>query len=74
MNRATTLPLILMLTLALRAAPPAVEAQPAKIPRIEVAFFGSPGASCVEAFRQRLRDASYVEGQTLEADLRKDSA
>ena len=61
---------MVILMLGLVAAPLAVDSQPARIPRIGVAFFGSPGDSCIEAFRQGLRDASYVEGQTLAVEYR----
>jgi ABC-type uncharacterized transport system substrate-binding protein len=67
---ASRLVLIVALMLGLLVAPLAADTQPTKIPRIGVAFFGSPGASCVEVFRQGLRDASYVEGQTLAVEYR----
>jgi putative tryptophan/tyrosine transport system substrate-binding protein len=61
---------LVTLMLGLLVAPLAADAQPTKIPRVGVAFFGWPGASCVEALRQGLRDASYVEGQTLAVEYR----
>jgi putative ABC transport system substrate-binding protein len=57
-------------TLALLAAPLAVQAQPAKIPRIGVLRPGSPPDPFVEAFRQGLRELGYVESQSATIDVR----
>ena len=59
--------LALVFTLALLAAPFAVEAQPpTKVHRVGRLLGGrSPLDSSFEAFRQRLREISYVEGQNL---------
>ena len=64
----TALALLVMLALSIFVGPLAVAAQPpAKIPRIGMLLGGSPDwtAPTLEAFRQRLRELGYVEGQTL---------
>jgi putative ABC transport system substrate-binding protein len=63
--------LALALVLALLAAPPAADAQQAaKVPRIGLLSGTSPPTSAapsppLEAFRQRLRDLGWVEGQNV---------
>src|SRR5260370_34137 len=71
--RVTALSLIVSLTLALLAAPLAVEAQQAtRVYRIGVLFSGpvSALAASVQAFREGLRELGYVEGQNLAVELR----
>jgi putative ABC transport system substrate-binding protein len=59
------------LTGGLLAAPLAVEAQQAKIPRIGVLSPGSPGPSpLLNAFQQGLRELGYVEGQNIRLEYR----
>jgi putative tryptophan/tyrosine transport system substrate-binding protein len=61
-----------MLIIALLAAPLAVEAQPAKAPRL--GFLGiSPAAAYatrIEGFRQGLRELGYIEGQNIAIEWR----
>lgn len=54
-------------SLGLLVAPGAAEAQPTpRVPRIGLLLRGAPGPSAnVEAFRQGLRELSYVEGQNV---------
>jgi len=65
----------LIVLLAALAAPLAVEAQPAKKePRIGVLFSGSQSSPLtpryLDAFRNELRDAGYVEGRNITIDWR----
>ena len=63
----------LILTLTILVAPLAAAAQPlAKVPRIGLLAFGSPGPQqvLVEAFRQGLRDLGYAEGQNVAIEYR----
>ncbi len=63
----------LSLALVLLAVPLAVEAQPARVPRIGVLSPGSPGPSrLLDAFRQGLRELGYVEGQNIAMEYRFD--
>ena len=53
--------------------PPAAAAEPRakKLPRIAVLEPGlAPGASCLAAFRQGMRDLGYIDGKTVTIDLR----
>jgi putative ABC transport system substrate-binding protein len=72
--RLTIVGIIATFILAILAAPRASEAQSAaKIPRIGILWFGSPvvGPSPhLEAFRQRLRELGYTEGQHLVIETR----
>ena len=56
----------------LSSAPPAAEAQPAKVPRI--GFLGAASASGyapqLKAFREGLRDLGYVEGKNIAIEYR----
>jgi putative tryptophan/tyrosine transport system substrate-binding protein len=54
------------------AAPLAAEAQQAaKVPRVGLLFFGSPGPSReIDSFRQGLRELGYVEGQNIVVEYR----
>src|SRR5712691_8270748 len=64
---------IVTLILSLLTAPLAAKAQPAgKMPRIGILAPGTPAGPWVEAFRQRLRDLGYVEGQTIALEIRWD--
>jgi hypothetical protein len=67
------LKLITAMIFALLAAPLAAEGQPAgKVYRIGFLAIGAPywkDSSLVEAFRQGLRDAGWIEGQTLTIDI-----
>jgi ABC-type uncharacterized transport system substrate-binding protein len=60
------------LALGTLAAPPAIAAQPAKIPRIGYLGPVSPsaGAFLLESFRQGLRELGYVEGRNILIDYR----
>ena len=65
--------IIILLTMALLAAPLAAEAQaPAKVPRIGFLTARSPTdlPHHLEAFRQGLRELGYVEGQTIAIEYR----
>jgi len=65
--------LIVALALGLLAAPLAASAQqPAKVPRIGFLGTSSPSleAHLVEAFRQKLRDLGYIEGQNIAIEYR----
>ena len=63
--------LLLILAMAILAAPlPAEAQQAAKVPRIGVLRPGSPPDPSVEAFRQGLRDLGYVEGQNIAVEYR----
>ena len=70
----STVGVIVALTLSVLAAPCAVQAQPAKVPRIGVlAVEGRPAASpdhFQAEFREALRERGYVEGQTILVDYR----
>ena len=70
--RSAGLPLLFIL--GLLAAPPTAEAQPAegKVYRVGLLWPGGspPRPPRMDAFRQGLRDAGYVEGQNLTIDLR----
>jgi putative tryptophan/tyrosine transport system substrate-binding protein len=69
----STLGCIMILTLSLLVAPLAATAQPAeKLPRIGVLAPGTPPEPWTGAFRQRLQDLGYVEGQTIALDIRWD--
>ena len=64
-------------TLALLAAPPAAEAQPAaKVPRLGLLMPGRPefasSSGPMEALRQGLRDLGWVEGRTITFEPRWD--
>ncbi len=62
-----------ILVLSLLAAPPAAEAQqPARMPRIGYLGTSSPSREphYVEAFRQKLRDLGYIEGQNIAMEYR----
>jgi ABC-type uncharacterized transport system substrate-binding protein len=61
-----------MLFLALLAAPLTTGAQTAgKVPRVAFLFYGSSGPSReLDAFRQGLRELSYVEGQSIAVEYR----
>ena len=65
---------ILIVVLAMLAAPPLVaEAQPAgKVPRVAYLNVSSAASatSAVEAFRQRLRELGYIEGQNILIEYR----
>jgi len=63
---------IVTLTLSLRAAPLAADAQPAaKVARIGyLSPAGGAGSPFAEAFRQGLRELGYVEGQTIALEFR----
>jgi ABC-type uncharacterized transport system substrate-binding protein len=67
----TAIGCIVTLTLSLLMAVPTTEAQPgAKIPRVGVLSAGSPpprspSLASLEAFRQRLHDLGYIEGQNI---------
>jgi putative ABC transport system substrate-binding protein len=56
----------------LLASPLVAQAQPAgKVPRVGFLFYGSPGPSReVDAFRQGLRELSYIEGQNIAIEYR----
>jgi hypothetical protein len=60
-------PLALVVALGILLAPLAAEAQPPKVPRIGFLETSSPSARqhLWEAFRQRLRELGYVEGQNI---------
>jgi len=63
----------ILLGVFLLAAPPAAEAQaPPKVPRIGFLTPRSPtdNLSTLEAFRQRLRELGYVEGQNIAIEYR----
>jgi hypothetical protein len=66
--------IMVILTLSLRAVPLAVEAQPAKVPRIGVLAVGGGMAPTPERlqseFHEALRERGYVEGQTVLVDYR----
>jgi putative ABC transport system substrate-binding protein len=63
--------LAVMLTLGVVLAPLAAEPQQAgKVPRIGILRPGSPPDPFVEAFRQGLRELSYVEGRTISIEYR----
>src|SRR5437667_199342 len=71
--RVTALSLIVSLPLVLLAAPLAVDAQQAtRVYRIGVLLSGpvSALAASVQAFRERLRELGYIEGQNLALELR----
>ena len=59
-----------LLVLALLAAPLAVDAQPAKIPRIGVIGELSPDDPFLAAFRQGLRELGYAEGKNIAVEYR----
>src|SRR5712691_3411264 len=64
---------VAVLNFALLAAPLAAQAQqPTKVPRIGYLGPSSPSleSHLVEAFRQRLRDLGYIEGQNINIDYR----
>ena len=62
--------LVVVLTLSLSPAPPAVQAQqpPGKTARI--GFLGDVPSFLDEAFRQGLRELGYVEGQNIAIEHR----
>ena len=71
--RCTRVGLLIILTLALLAAPRAGEAQqPAKVPWIGYLESGvaAPGTPFLEAFRKGLRDLGWVEGQNIVIEVR----
>jgi ABC-type uncharacterized transport system substrate-binding protein len=70
MTPTRTLPLILMLALALLAAPIVVEAQPGKVPRIGYLTQRSGPGTREEAFRQGLRDLGYVRESDIVIEYR----
>ncbi len=64
---------LVILALGIQAAPlPAEAQQPARAPRIGYLISGSPPAwsSRLHAFREGLRHLGYVEGQTIQLELR----
>jgi len=62
---------LVALAVALLAAPLAVAAQPAKVPRIGVLSLDSPTNSvCVDGLRRGLTELGYVEGKTYVLELR----
>ena len=74
----STVGVIVTLTLRLLVAPLAVEAQPAKVPRIgvlavESGIFVTPERALAE-FREALRERGYVEGQNVLIDYRSVAA
>jgi putative tryptophan/tyrosine transport system substrate-binding protein len=64
--------LITRLSLAVLAAPVAVEAQQGRaIPRVGFLFYGSAGSSPeVDAFRRGLTDLGYIDGQNVSVEYR----
>ncbi|HLC42804.1 MAG TPA: ABC transporter substrate-binding protein, partial [Methylomirabilota bacterium] len=67
------LALIVLLAFGILAAPLAADAQQAgKVPRIGYLGVSSPSTEphYVEAFRQKLRDLGYIEGQTVAIEYR----
>src|SRR5215470_9177683 len=75
--------LVVPLALSLLVRPPASEAQPAgAVPRIGMIMFGSPesatalparspeSATALKAFRQRLKELGYIEGQSILFEMR----
>lgn len=71
--RKTRLVAVVALALGILAAPLAADGQQAsKVPRIGYLEFGSaaPGTPHLEAFRQGLRDLSWVEGQNIAIEVR----
>ena len=62
---ASRLVLVLTLTVGLVAAPLAAAAQPGKAYRIGYLETSTMRARAWEAFRERLRELGYVEGQTV---------
>jgi putative ABC transport system substrate-binding protein len=59
------------LALGFLAAPLAAEAQPPrKVPRIGFLWMGSPSEDALDAFRQGLREADYIEGHNIAIEHR----
>src|SRR2546422_1604793 len=63
--------LVATLALAVLVAPLSANAQPpGKVFRVGVLLPGSPGAPVFQAFKQRLQELGYVEGQNLALEVR----
>src|SRR6516162_7550226 len=70
----STVGTLVALTLSVLAAPGAVQAQPAKVPRVGVLAVEDSGAATPERvqaeFREALRERGYVEGQNILVEYR----
>jgi hypothetical protein len=69
-----TVGVLVIVTLSLFAAPRAVAAQPAKVPRIGMLAVEGGMVATAERFqgefREALRGRGYIEGQTIHTDYR----